>query len=304
MRREKKTACLKSTHNPTRAILEISQWSRDEECVFCQLGVRPVKKDETYLVVFLLCWLCAFMLYYEEGDFIRLKTFKIETMMETKWKISLVMPTHYALENGPSNPLMVAFSGEGIARYFNKEEAKKRIHKGDNIAWNSSMLNNSEPSNFVDGKSSGSHEDCCWRKVRLHLEKSGDMDLAVFKILGNIDSSSRTLTILIKESNSVGVLQRGGSWEIGDFVSGSNPVKSSFISKGKRQLLFLTMEQGEREDRKVVQKIEKFRSPLEAIEKEVEEAKLGALTVGTEFDACYDADLLNANDLTNLEQKK
>ncbi|MCD7467944.1 hypothetical protein HAX54_005652 [Datura stramonium] len=40
---------------------------------------------------------------------------------------------------------------------------------------------------------------------------------------------------------------------------------------------------------------------LEAIEKEVEESKLGASTAEKDFDACNDADLLNDDDLTDLE---
>ncbi|MCD9641101.1 hypothetical protein HAX54_026974, partial [Datura stramonium] len=142
-RREKKTAHLKSMHNPTRAIPETSQWSRDEEGVFSKLGVKPAKKEETYLEALLPCWLCAFVRHSEEGDFTRLETFKIATTMASKQKISLVVPilqasivvsTRYALANGPSNPPMVDFSGEGVARYFDKKEEKKRIHHGDNIA--------------------------------------------------------------------------------------------------------------------------------------------------------------------------
>ncbi|MCE5166098.1 hypothetical protein HAX54_014773 [Datura stramonium] len=111
------------------------------------------------------------------------------TMMAIKWKISLAVPilasiynglneisslpqldligirfpihyvygwlahyfkTHYALATVPSNPLMAEFSGEGVARYFNKKEARKRIHLGDNIAWTSTMLNNFEPYDYID----------------------------------------------------------------------------------------------------------------------------------------------------------
>ncbi|XP_060174390.1 uncharacterized protein LOC132605188 [Lycium barbarum] len=61
----------------------------------------------------------------------------------------------------------------------------------------------------------------------------------------------------------------------------------------------------------VREKLEKLRAKekklellLEATEKEVEEAKLRALTAGKEFDACHDVDLSNANDSIDLEQKK
>ncbi|MCE3216775.1 hypothetical protein HAX54_007998 [Datura stramonium] len=188
-RREKKNVRLKFTHNPTGAIPETSQWSRDEERVFSKFGVRPAKKEETYLASFLSCWLCAFVLPSEESDFIQAETFKMETMMATKRKISLAVPilasiysdlsqisqssqldlvrirflihyvygclahyfkTHYAFVNGSSNPLMVAFLGEGAARYYDKKEARKRIHQGDNIAWASTMLNNSYSYDYID----------------------------------------------------------------------------------------------------------------------------------------------------------
>ncbi|MCD7460187.1 hypothetical protein HAX54_043036 [Datura stramonium] len=61
----------------------------------------------------------------------------------------------------------------------------------------------------------------------------------------------------------------------------------------------------------VKEKIEKLRIKekdpeilLDATEREVEEAKLGVSTAEKDFDACNDADLLNSDDLTDLEQKK
>ncbi|MCD7458625.1 hypothetical protein HAX54_038749 [Datura stramonium] len=131
-RREKKTARLKFTHNPTGAIPETSQWSRDEEGVFSKLGVRPAKKEETYLAEFLSCWLCAFVLPSEEGDFIQPKTFKMTTMMATKQKISLAVPVLESISSGLS------------------KEARKRIHQGDNITWTSTILNNSELYDYID----------------------------------------------------------------------------------------------------------------------------------------------------------
>ncbi|MCE5166819.1 hypothetical protein HAX54_027485, partial [Datura stramonium] len=330
-------------------------------------------------------------------------TFKIETMMAIKWKISLAVPvlasiynglneisslpqldlikihfpihyvygclahyfkTHYALANVPSNPLIVAFSGEGAARYFDKNEARKRIHLGDNIAWTSTMLNNSEPYNYIyndeaqalesnyfmsirfgylslrngnstiiksysphrfsrqfgfyqripctlandnrsaslveglrywhicvldksmspgpisteisevahqecsnaipqtgnsftplggkgsfplsiaahvskkissQGESNNIHEDRCWKKVRPRSDKSEDVDLAVVEIHDSVDSPSRTLTILIKESNSSGALPRERFHKRGESISGPNPIKSPSIEKIEKE---------------------------------------------------------------------
>ncbi|MCD9646035.1 hypothetical protein HAX54_035547 [Datura stramonium] len=58
------------------------------------------------------------------------------------------------------------------------------------------------------GESNSSHEDRCWKKVRPHSDKLGDADLAVVEIHDSVDSPSRTLTILSKESNGSGELPR------------------------------------------------------------------------------------------------
>lgn len=52
--------------------------------------------------------------------------------------------THYPLPNGPTDPLMATYSGEGTARYFDKEEARKRIHGGGNIVWDETSLERRE----------------------------------------------------------------------------------------------------------------------------------------------------------------
>ncbi|MCE5166335.1 hypothetical protein HAX54_017682 [Datura stramonium] len=316
--------------------------------------------------------------------------------------------THYALANVPSNSLMVAFSGEGVARYFDKKEARKRIHLGDNIAWTSTVLNNSEPYDYIDNyeaqalesnyfmsirfgylflrnenstiiepyslhqfsrqfglyqripgalandnrsallaeglrywricmldksmsrvtfppntpnmkkiflgqflprfrrlhiknvaiqyhkldipllhwschlsnakakdlsylnklplkkcmikivrvakalfplsivvhvskkrsspcESNSSHEDRCWKKVRPRSDKSGDANLAMVEIHDSVDSPSRTLTVLIKESNGSGALPRERSQKSGESISGSNPIKSPSIGKTEKK---------------------------------------------------------------------
>ncbi|MCD9639227.1 hypothetical protein HAX54_023609 [Datura stramonium] len=114
-----------------------------------------------------------------------------------------------------------------------------------------------------EGKSTSSHEDRCWKKVR-SSNKSGDTNLVVLEIPDSVDSPSRTLTVPFKESLS--------------------EVKEEIEKLHKKE-----------KDLEVL---------LEATEKEIEEVKLGVLTVEKDFDACNDADLLNDDDLTNLEQKR
>ncbi|MCD7473217.1 hypothetical protein HAX54_014878, partial [Datura stramonium] len=49
--------------------------------------------------------------------------------------------THYSLASGLVDPLMSSYSGEGAARYFRKEDAKKRIHGGGKIIGDVRMVN-------------------------------------------------------------------------------------------------------------------------------------------------------------------
>lgn len=58
--------------------------------------------------------------------------------------------THFPYAKGPIVPLMAACSSEGVARYFGKEEARKRIHNGENINWTSTMPRRSDPSYYYD----------------------------------------------------------------------------------------------------------------------------------------------------------
>ncbi|MCE2055592.1 hypothetical protein HAX54_042934 [Datura stramonium] len=205
------------------------------------------------------------------------------------------------------------------------------------------------------GESNRNHEDRCWKKVRPHSNKLGDADLAVVEIHDSVDSPSRTLTVLIKESNGSGALPRERSQKSGESISGPNPIKSPSTGKTKKEAtsaprdrvrarlssdlqkhpttavsvfdgkkVFLsyrkmfiyelwTVIQGKLSESDVdcasslkeeVQVILDEMDGKDATEKEVEEAKLGVSTTEKDSDACSDADLLNSDDLTDLEQKK
>ncbi|MCD7456953.1 hypothetical protein HAX54_033689 [Datura stramonium] len=251
-------------HNPIEAITETSQWARDEEGVFSKLRVRPAKKEETYLAIFSLCWLCAFVLPSEEGDFIQPKTFKIATMMATKQKISLVVPVLARIYSGLSkisqssqldiisevapqgfgnttpktgNPsaLMVMLSeqckgnGPRLLIEAPTDQAYDQDNQDGKGSFPLSVVAHDSKKQSYRGESASSHEDHSWRKVKSRLNRSGDTDLAVLEISNSVDSPSRTLT-----SNCVGALPRGGSQESVDSVSGLNPIKSSpSVIRGK-----------------------------------------------------------------------
>ncbi|KAH0722356.1 hypothetical protein KY290_005033 [Solanum tuberosum] len=67
--------------------------------------------------------------------------------------LAYYLKTHYPLTSGPSLPRMVVYSGEGAAKYFDKDEARKRVHRGKSIVWNETMLSRPHPTYYInDGK--------------------------------------------------------------------------------------------------------------------------------------------------------
>lgn len=58
--------------------------------------------------------------------------------------------THFPYAKGPAVPLTTACSGEGTARYFGKEEARKRIDNRENIIWTSTMSHISDLFHYYD----------------------------------------------------------------------------------------------------------------------------------------------------------
>ncbi|MCE3216427.1 hypothetical protein HAX54_006477, partial [Datura stramonium] len=210
------------------------------------------------------------------------------------------------------------------------------------------------------GESNSSREDHCWKNVRTHSDRSGDADLVMVEIHDSVDSPSRTLTILIKESPSIVKTKKEAAsvprnrmrarlssdlqkhptaamsmfdekkevQVILDKIDGKDVdvsplmklLKSFFelaaISDQARSALHDKDTEAARKELSITagevkEKIEKLHRKekdlevlLEDTKKEVEEAKLGVSTAEIFFDACNDADLLNSDDLTDLEQKK
>ncbi|KAM3233079.1 hypothetical protein P3L10_018438 [Capsicum annuum] len=61
LRKEKKSACLKSTHNPTGTIRKAAKWLSSDDATFSKLGVKYEHRTDTYLAAFISCWLCTFV---------------------------------------------------------------------------------------------------------------------------------------------------------------------------------------------------------------------------------------------------
>ncbi|MCD7451276.1 hypothetical protein HAX54_010629 [Datura stramonium] len=58
--------------------------------------------------------------------------------------------THYPLADGPTDPLMALYFGEGASRYFGIENARKHIHGGGSIILDATMVNRPHPYHYRD----------------------------------------------------------------------------------------------------------------------------------------------------------
>ncbi|KAL0394677.1 UNVERIFIED_CONTAM: hypothetical protein Slati_4433900 [Sesamum latifolium] len=58
--------------------------------------------------------------------------------------------THYPIWQGLRGPKMTKFSGEGGAKYYDPQEARKRIHKAEFVSWACNMIVKNRPFKFID----------------------------------------------------------------------------------------------------------------------------------------------------------
>ncbi|KAL0284943.1 UNVERIFIED_CONTAM: hypothetical protein Sradi_7185900, partial [Sesamum radiatum] len=157
-RKEKKTVWPRSTHNLLGDITTHKIWSIAEEAVFEKLCIEGNLKEEVYLAAYLACWLCTFILPSKDVNSIRPSTFKMVSMMANGRRVSLAIPilarsylkTRYPVWQGLHGPKMIIFSSEGGAKYYNPQEARKRIHKAEFVSWACNMIVKNRPFKFVD----------------------------------------------------------------------------------------------------------------------------------------------------------
>ncbi|KAL0394687.1 UNVERIFIED_CONTAM: hypothetical protein Slati_4434900 [Sesamum latifolium] len=149
-RKEKKTVRPKSTHNPLGDITPHKRWSIAEEALFEKLCIEGNLKEEVYLTAYLACWLCTFVLPDKDVNSIRPSTFKMASMMASGRRVSLAIPVLTSIYEGLRGPKMTRFSGEGGAKYYDPQEARKRIHKAEFISWACNMIVKNRHFKFVD----------------------------------------------------------------------------------------------------------------------------------------------------------
>ena len=63
---------------------------------------------------------------------------------------------------------MVVYSGEGAAKYFDKDEARKRVHRGENIVWNATMLSRTHPTYYLDDQKSSELDQAYFMSIRFN----------------------------------------------------------------------------------------------------------------------------------------
>uniref|UniRef100_A0A9I9E238 Aminotransferase-like plant mobile domain-containing protein n=1 Tax=Cucumis melo TaxID=3656 RepID=A0A9I9E238_CUCME len=188
-RKQKKVSRSKSTQNPDGLKIQARDWASRENLLFTELGIKNDLKDETYLAVFLSCWLSLFV-FPQKGSFLRLGVFMAASLIATGTIYSLVVPvlaniyhglglitkasnligrmdfhcpmhyvhgwlahyfgTHYPLPTEVRGPKMTNFSDEGGSIYFGEYEARELIHNGTRIQWHANLPNRNKHECMVD----------------------------------------------------------------------------------------------------------------------------------------------------------
>ncbi|KAL0411804.1 UNVERIFIED_CONTAM: hypothetical protein Slati_3770100 [Sesamum latifolium] len=195
-RKEKKMVRPKSSHNPLGDITTHKRWSIAEEALFEKLCIEGNLKKEVYLAAYLACWLCTFVLPDKDVNSIRPSTFKMASMMASGRRVSLAIPvlasiyeglniiatssrpartspsfpvhfvyallafyfkTHYPVWQELRDRKMTKFSGEGGAKYYDPQEARKRIHKADPKPTKITIKRKKHEDEQVDGENNSPH---------------------------------------------------------------------------------------------------------------------------------------------------
>ncbi|KAL0298742.1 UNVERIFIED_CONTAM: hypothetical protein Sradi_6534000 [Sesamum radiatum] len=81
----------KSSHNPLGDIAIHERWSTAEEALFAKLCIERSLKEEAYLVAYLACWLCVFVLRVKINS-VHPSTFKMASLMVSGRRVNLGIP--------------------------------------------------------------------------------------------------------------------------------------------------------------------------------------------------------------------
>ena len=100
IRKEKKSARPRSICNPNGLTKKHQFWRDTVAKTYVDLEIVDDKVD-IYLATFLSCWLCVFVFPSENSEFVRLKTFKIASLMAVAHKtVNLAVPVLARIYHG------------------------------------------------------------------------------------------------------------------------------------------------------------------------------------------------------------
>ncbi|KAL0413458.1 UNVERIFIED_CONTAM: hypothetical protein Sradi_1547500 [Sesamum radiatum] len=152
-RKEKKTVRPRSTHNPLGDITTHKRWSIAEEALLEKLCIKGNLKEEVYLAAYLALHVHS----PRQGCLNTVATSSRPTRASPSFSVHFVyawlafyFKTHYPIWQGLRGPKMTIFSGEGSAKYYNPQEARKRIHKAKFVSWACNIIVKNRPFKFVD----------------------------------------------------------------------------------------------------------------------------------------------------------
>ncbi|KAL0457627.1 UNVERIFIED_CONTAM: hypothetical protein Slati_0389900 [Sesamum latifolium] len=147
-RKEKKTVRPKSTHNPLGDITTHKRWSIAEEALFEKLCIEGNLKKEVYLAAYLAFGFARLNIIATSSRPARTSpSFPVHFVYA--W-LAFYFKTHYLIWQGMRGPKITRFSGEGGAKYYDPQEARKRIHKAEFVSWACNMIVKNRPFKFVD----------------------------------------------------------------------------------------------------------------------------------------------------------
>lgn len=151
----------------------------EDRIPFERLSIAEKNWNQTFLAAYFSRWLCSFVIPEGHGDLIRPDTLKVASMMESERKVVLAIPilasiykglndisasedpikvptslqfhfiyswlahylkTHFSSTLKSYSPRMVHYSGEEGAIYYDSANARKRLHKWDQMNWNCMIL--------------------------------------------------------------------------------------------------------------------------------------------------------------------
>ncbi|KAK6149341.1 hypothetical protein DH2020_016866 [Rehmannia glutinosa] len=170
---KKRVARRKLTYNTLGNLDVHGEWSPAEKASFSKINIKESLREETYLVAFIACWLCVFVLPNDDINMIHRSTFTMAGIMASGRTVGLAVPILASIYKGLNKivwqgvcgPKMTTFSGEGGAKYYYPADAHKWIHKGELISLTCTMITKEKYFTYVDNGNAEEFERNYFRAI-------------------------------------------------------------------------------------------------------------------------------------------